>query len=137
MRVNKKSALAILSSIAIIAGTIIFLLWYDKKAKKEEEGGTSSAGGNSSSSSTSSGASVFPLKLGSTGTKVKELQSKLNSVVAKKASYTFVKPTYLGVEINSLVVDGIFGPRTLAFLQYAFSNTGKMQITETEFNNLK
>jgi peptidoglycan hydrolase-like protein with peptidoglycan-binding domain len=134
MKTNKKTIVALLLSAAIIAGTIIFLLWYDKKAKKEQDGTSPGIGGGGSTSSTSN---VFPLKVGSTGAKVRELQSKLNVVVPKKAAYLYVKPTYLGVEINSLVVDGIFGPRTLAFLQYAFSDTNKTQITETEFNNLK
>ncbi len=59
---------------------------------------------------TSSSTSVFPLKIGSRGQEVKDLQTKL------------------GVD-----VDGIFGEKTQAALVEA---TGKKEITEKELKNL-
>ncbi|MEA4975443.1 MAG: hypothetical protein VB046_06875 [Paludibacter sp.] len=130
MKQNKRVTIALIFSGLIIAGTVIFLWLYDKKEKIK---GSSETTG---STPTVSSGSAFPLKIGSTGEKVKELQRKLNEVVKRRMAYLYVKPTYLGVEMDSIAVDGIFGPRTLVFLQYAYSDSNKIQITETEFNKL-
>jgi peptidoglycan hydrolase-like protein with peptidoglycan-binding domain len=61
--------------------------------------------------------SEFPLQIGSRGDNVKKLQSYLN---------TRIKTT-------KLIIDGIFGVLTQAALK---SVTGKISITEQEFNSL-
>jgi hypothetical protein len=128
-QINKRVTIALIFSGLIIAGTVIFLWLYDKKEKIKSSSETPG------STPTGSG-SAFPLKIGSVGEKVKELQRKLNIVVKRRMEYLYIKPTYLGVEMESIAVDGIFGPRTLVFLQYAYSDSNKIQITETEFNKL-
>jgi len=133
MKINKKTSMVLIACVAIVGVTIWFLLWYDKKAKNEN--GTS----NQTNTGSSSGAttSEFPLKIGSRGEKVRELQQKLNTAVEKKWDILYVKPTFAGEVINSLVVDGVFGAKTLTFLQYVFVDQSKMEISETEFNKLK
>lgn len=115
--------------IAIVGATVWFLLWYDKKLKNTDESKKSGSG--------SSVKSEFPLKVGSRGELVKELQRKLNSAVLKSWDVLYVKPTFMGQIMKTIAVDGIFGPKTLTFLQYVFVDTSKTEISESEFNNLK
>lgn len=63
--------------------------------------------------------SDFPLKIGSTGEKVKQLQRYINSKML-----AFEMP---------LDVDGIFGPATLTQLKF---KTGLSEVSEAKFNEL-
>lgn len=61
------------------------------------------------------------LRYGSRGDRVEQLQAWLN---AKLAFYYFERggrPTYNGSTLNSLVVDGIFGQKTLCAVRWWFN----------------
>jgi len=81
--------------------------------------GGNTSGGNTSGGNTSGGTTntAFPLQKGSKGTNVKALQEVLNSKFNAK-----------------LTTDGSFGSKTETALKAA---TGKISITESEFNALK
>lgn len=71
------------------------------------------------------------LRLGSRGADVETLQAYLN---AKLTFYYFERgerPTYNGSTLNSLVVDGIFGAKTLCAVKWWF---GKETVSKNELN---
>lgn len=101
----KKNKIIIVIIGLLIIGAIVYFLIKKKKAASLATSGASVSSGSSSSASTSAasvGASVFPLKKGSTGPEVKQVQK------------------YLNQKYNAgLATDGIWGPKTdAAVTQY-------------------
>ena len=104
--------------IAGVIAAIAIILYFVLKGKKEEttpEAPAVKTGGETPL------VSKFPIKLGSKGQEVKEIQTALNKRIAP-----YMLP---------LKVDGIFGEKTLAMLKkYA---GGKTELTEAEYRILK
>lgn len=143
---NKTRTIVIVISILLVLGTGVFLYLYDKKkitgtsgtSGKTSNPGTPSTGTGTSGNS-NSGSSVesgFPLKEGSRGTLVKTLQTALNKTAAKMFLSTTVRPRYNNQNLEKLVVDGIFGPRTLAFVTFVFSDFTKKEISSNDLNKI-
>jgi hypothetical protein len=138
---NKTRTIVIVISILLILGTGVFLYLYDKK----KTGGTKPGSSSGSSSGTGTGTSTtpattvnssYPLKEGSRGTLVKTLQTALNKTAAEMFKTTSVRPRYKNESMTSLVVDGIFGPRTLAFVQFVFGDFKKTEVTSKDLDKI-
>ena len=115
IRLNKQqiTTISIAASGAVVVGLLIYFLFFYKKREQN-----------------SNSATAFPLKKGSSGTNVSELQQKLNS----RMQLLVVTPfTYNGVEKKSIAVDGIFGSETEAAVKWALGTTS---VTEKQFNSL-
>jgi len=49
---------------------------------------------------------------------------------------TSVRPQLDGKSMTSLVVDGIFGPRTLAFVRFVFSDFKKTEVSSQDVDKI-
>lgn len=120
----------------IIAGAITYFAFFRKPkgAKDEDSTGNDSTQGNTTSGQASTGGvyippatmgDSFPLKLGSKGERVKQIQAMLNLI-----------NKYTGKgnpSVFPLQVDGIFGVNTEKGLA---SITGKSKVTESEYTRI-
>ena len=104
-----KKKIIITIVILAILGVAAFFIY--KKVKQKNQTGTGSIGSGS-------GTTGFPLKQGSRGKEVENVQKALNQVNQQSA-------------FTALIVDGIFGPKTEAALQ---STLGLKQLTKTQYN---
>lgn len=135
---NKKLVITIVVCVLLIAGTVGFLYWYDQKDKDTDDKKDTSSGSSSSSSTStstsSSGSSTadpFPLKKGSKNSYVKALQTQLNLYISYKYFGLPTKPPY-----QSLTVDGNFGPKTEANVQWYFNKKTVDRLDFWKFINL-
>ena len=128
MKISKKTLIIGGVAALVISGIIFFVV----KGKKDDSATTDDS---SSSDDSGSGAGVspaksgggagkvlgFPLRKGSTGNDVKQLQKWINTNLAKK-------------DMASIVADGSFGSGTEAALKVI---TGKTTMDKTYFTNAK
>ena len=128
MNKNLKIGLVIAAIVLVPFGTLALFLLIPKKKKNEEK-----VISDDTIKDVQKHDSVFPLKLGSKGDLVKELQKKLNSALWKLDPRPPVVPYYMGKQITSLVEDGDFGGRTLAVVKFYFRTE---QVTESQYNTL-
>ena len=126
MKKNVKMAIIIAIIIFVPLGSVAILLLLKKK--KQDDSKT-----DSTTNTVASEASVYPLKLGSRGSLVGALQSKLNLLLNQASLVKAKLPTLNGVAITSLVVDNNFGPKTLAVVRWHF---GTDTVTQTQYKTL-
>lgn len=120
---KKNNKILLLVCIIVVVITAATLYYFEKKRKEElSEGEIKSSSGTTTQTTTSS---VFPLKKGSKGEEVKNLQRKINEYLTYYWFMLQVKPTY-----QTLSVDGIWGTKTESNVQYVFK---KNQISEQEY----
>lgn len=123
MNKQQKIVFFVLAAISVIAAGA-YLVY----VKKQQAG---SAGSNANPDSGAGGASTvvsdFPLKKGSRNMKVQDLQGRMNVWMLLNYDKLTSKPSS-----RVLTVDGIFGSKTLEFVQIIFK---KNEVTETDFNN--
>jgi len=100
-----KKKITIIIIIVAILGIASFFIYKKVKQRKETSSGTGSTGSSSAG---------FPLKQGSRGTEVKNIQGSLNRILPA-----------------TLTVDGIFGPATEASLQ---QKIGLSQLTKKQYD---
>jgi len=93
-----KKRIVIIIAIAAVLGIAIFFI---VKKTKQKNGASNSTGG------------IFPLKKGSRGTEVKNVQNMLNKIIPA-----------------DIEVDGIFGPKTESSLQ---QKVGLIQLTKKQY----
>ena len=142
MKKNKKVIIIVAVCILLIAATVGGLILFKKKAVAAVPA-TGSASGTSSGSTGISGTTTtnsgFPLKLGSTGDLVKQLQTKMNEwMAANWNNLVNIKPRYqsgplAGSVMSSISVDGSFGKNTQEFCGFVFGST---TVTEAQFNTM-
>ena len=126
MKKNVKMAIIIAIIIFVPLGSVAILLLLKKK--KQDDSTT-----DSTINTVASEASVYPLKLGSRGSLVGSLQTKLNGLLNQASLAKLKLPTYNGVAITSLSVDNIFGSKTLAVVRWHF---GTDTVTQTQYKTL-
>ena len=126
MKKNVKMAIIIAIIIFVPLGSVAILLLLKKK--KQDDSTT-----DSTTNTVASEASVYPLKLGSRGSLVGSLQTKLNGLLNQASLAKLKLPTYNGVAITSLSVDNIFGSKTLAVVRWHF---GTDTVTQTQYKTL-
>ena len=126
MKKNVKMAIIIAIIIFVPLGSVAILLLLKKK--KQDDSTT-----DSTTNTIASEASVYPLKLGSRGSLVGSLQTKLNGLLNQASLANLKLPTYNGVAITSLSVDNNFGPKTLAVVRWHF---GTDTVTQTQYKTL-
>ncbi len=126
MKKNVKMAIIIAIIIFVPLGSVAILLLLKKK--KQDDSTT-----DSTTNTVASEASVYPLKLGSRGSLVGSLQTKLNGLLNQASLAKLKLPTYNGVAITSLSVDNNFGPKTLAVVRWHF---GTDTVTQTQYKTL-
>lgn len=126
MKKNVKMAIIIAIIIFVPLGSVAILLLLKKK--KQDDSKT-----DSTTNTVASEASVYPLKLGSRGSLVGSLQTKLNGLLNQASLAKLKLPTYNAVTITSLSVDNIFGPKTLAVVRWHF---GTDTVTQTQYKTL-
>jgi peptidoglycan hydrolase-like protein with peptidoglycan-binding domain len=126
MKQNVKMAIIIAIIIFVPLGSVAILLLLKKK--KQDDSKT-----DSTTNTVASEASVYPLKLGSRGSLVGSLQTKLNGLLNQASLAKLKLPTYNAVTITSLSVDNIFGPKTLAVVRWHF---GTDTVTQTQYKTL-
>ena len=126
MKKNVKMAIIIAIIIFVPLGSVAILLLL--KMKKQDDSTT-----DSTTNTVASEASVYPLKLGSRGSLVGSLQTKLNGLLNQASLAKLKLPTYNGVAITSLSVDNIFGSKTLAVVRWHF---GTDTVTQTQYKTL-
>lgn len=141
-KLNKQTIIVFVACLLLIGGTIGFLVWYDKKKKSTATGEEKQTGDGPGISTGNTVKKVFPLKLNSNNSYVKDLQKKLNAALAgaiQYNNYAIVKnelPVYNGKTITALVVDGIFGNQTLAVVRWWFKDVSKTNVKEDEFYSI-
>lgn len=113
MKQNKKLLIILAVLIMLLAGVVV---WYFVLRKKDASP-IALPEDNSGDGSGSSGV----LSYGSRGDDVKRLQAFLNSQLALLIWRD--KPVCDGVEIKSLVEDGIFGKKTKAAVEWYFNSS--------------
>ena len=128
MNKNLKIGLVIAAIVLVPFGTLALFLLIPKKNKNEDK-----VISDDTTKDPQKNDSSFPLKLGSKGDLVKELQKKINSEHWKLDPRPPVVPYYRGKQITSLVEDGDFGGRTLAVVKFYFRTE---QVTESQYNSL-
>ncbi len=121
MKANRKIVLAIAAALclAIIAAVVIYVV---RKERAENQMTLDSVTGDITDGNgnlISSGSDV--LSYGSRGANVKRLQEYLNGQLAAMYYLRGEKPQYNGTTIDQLVVDGIFGPKTLCVTRWCFN----------------
>ena len=126
MTKNVKMAIIIAIIIFVPLGSVAILLLL--KNKKQDDNTTAEK-----SNTVTPEASVYPLKLGSRGSLVGSLQTKLNGLLNQASLAKLKLPTYNGVAITSLSVDNIFGSKTLAVVRWHF---GTDTVTQTQYKTL-
>lgn len=118
--------------IIVIIAVVSFAIWqYIKYKNNKKTESVDVTGATVPPSSTSAGtapaADSFPLKVGSTGGRVSNLQRALNKLV-----------TYYGLSTtNVLAIDGVFGPKTLSLLNPVKTVVGlpaNSEVSEFEYN---
>ena len=114
MEINTKKKLVLTGTALVIVLAAYGVYWFLTRDKETAEGDFS----NSTSRRTSK-PKVFPLRKGSKGEEVKKLQKALNQKLLPP--------------IRQLVVDGIFGSKTLGALK---SITGKSTVNKSEYSKL-
>ena len=105
---NKAVIWTIAICVLLIAIVVGYYVWVRKKSGSDSDVAINNIANN-------------VLRYGSRGDDVEQLQSWLN---AKLAFYYFERggrPTYNGSTLNSLVVDGIFGQKTLCAVRWWFN----------------
>lgn len=128
MKKQTQISLIVLFMVVTIAITVFIILMNKKKQITPAEESNTLPGSNGTSSGT---ASVFPLKYGSKGTYVRQLQSKLNAHIQL---YALAIPfTYLGQKRTAIQVDGDFGAETLAAVQWKFQTNS---VTKSQLESL-
>ena len=110
----------IIPGVILAAVGLLLYFGFFRKSAASTTPGTTLPGGSTPNTNTTSASETFPLKQGSRGDKVRELQQFLNRRILPP--------------LVALDVDGIFGPKTEAAL---FQVTGRKQVTEAEFNLYK
>ena len=126
MKKNVKMAIIIAIIIFVPLGSVAILLLL--KNKKQDDSTT-----DSTTNTVTSEASVYPLKLGSRGSLVGSLQTKLNALLNQASLAKLKLPTYNGVAITSLSVDDIFGVKTLSAVRWHF---GTDTVTQIQYKTL-
>ncbi len=123
---NKKTTITLIVCVLAIAVTVYFLFWYDgnKKAKAAEV----NPDGTKTDTKKSQPVDypTFPLESGDKGDEVGNLQRKMNEWMQYNWFTLINKPAH-----ESLVVDRVFGPKTLEFVRIIF---GTDTVTETQYN---
>jgi len=118
-KLNKKAVIwTIAISVVLIAIVVGYYVWVRKKSVSNSNVGLG-------------GLDDGVLRYGSRGADVETLQAYLN---AKLTFYYYERgerPTYNGSTLNSLVVDGIFGAKTLCAVKWWF---GKETVSKNELN---
>ena len=113
MQINKKAVIwTIAISIVLIAIVVGYYVWVRKK-----------------SGSDSNVLDDGVLHYGSRGVDVEKLQTYLNTKLTSCYSERGERPTYNGSTLYSLVVDGIFGAKTLCAVKWWF---GKETVSKKE-----
>ncbi len=125
---QKNIILTLLIVGILVAVGIIAAKYLVKRKGANEEGGDS---GNSSSGSSSTQAS-FPLRRGSKGKQVTQLQRWLNTNTGGLIYDTADGLVYVSAH-NSVGVDGQFGPATEKELMTA---TGRTEVSQQFFNSV-
>lgn len=129
MKKNLKVGLIIATIVLVPLGTLALFLLIPKKSSKDEV----DANTNTGSKEVSNPEDSFPLKVGSKGDLVKELQTKLNVVLGKLDPRPPYVPYYNGKQLTSLAVDGDFGGRTLSVVKFHF---GTAEVTNKQLQTL-
>lgn len=99
--------------------------------------GTSDGAAGSTGGTTAAG-DAFPLRSGSRGANVSELQQRLNDRMAYRWPYLSEKPLHpyganQGQPMTEIQVDGVFGQETLAFTRCLL---GTDTVSRTQFDQL-
>lgn len=110
-KVNKNIVLIVLIALLLIAAIIVTYFIMRKKQSQSSNVQTT----------TSDSTTPTTLRYGSRGDDVKRLQEYLNSQLSLMIWRGY--PTYNGQEIKKLTVDGIFGSRTQAAVEWYFGST--------------
>ena len=114
-KINKKPVIwTIVISVVLIAIVVGYYIWVRRKDVSVQQKDT-----------------VLDdvLKYGSRGSDVETLQAWLNAKITFYHSERGGKPVYNGSTLNSLIVDGIFGPKTLCAVKWWF---GKETVSKNE-----
>jgi hypothetical protein len=132
---NKKLTLTIIICIVVIALLVGGLYWYDTASKKKSSPATNPDGSDAGSGTPTGTRSVFPLKIGSKGTEVEVIQTKMNIWMAQNFDSLLVKPKYqngirAGQPMKSIVVDGEFGVNTQEFCLFVYRSKS---VTESQY----
>ncbi|MDR0602717.1 MAG: hypothetical protein LBG80_00260 [Bacteroidales bacterium] len=110
----------VVTSVVLIVGTVILLVYNRRKKIKGETVGQSVVSAVSSAVKLGYIKEYFPLKKGMYGDKVRILQQGL---------------LFKGISVGVAGSDGLFGSSTLAGVRAAFNDPNKTQVTETEWND--
>ena len=134
---DKKTKITITVCILLVVATIAGLYFYDKNAKEDKAYKKTEPDGATGSGTSTGNVSAFPLKIGSRGEKVTELQQKMNAWVAANWDRIQIKPKYQsglnsGKEMKRISEDGVFGKNTQEFARYVYRSTS---VTESQFNS--
>lgn len=111
---NKWVIVAAIVALLVIAGAVILFVIGKKRTEDPVEDG----GGNNDPAPSTSGGTV--LRYGSRGENVRKLQQFLNGKLIERYYIRGNNPQYQGNTINSLVEDGIFGPKTQCVTRWYF-----------------
>ena len=116
----------------LVAIGIIAAKYLVKRKGANEEGGDNGSSGSGSSGGSSSTQASFPLRRGSKGKQVTQLQRWLNANTGGLIYDTADGLIYVSAH-NSVGVDGRFGPATEKELMTA---TGRTEVSQQFFNSV-
>ena len=111
---HKTKIILIATAGLVVAGLLVYFLFFFGKSKSSVADGDSASGGKYTDDR-------FPSKRNSGGANVRALQTYLNPLLEPNGG-------------KELVVDGKFGPKTEAACELIF---GEKICTEANFNNIK
>mgnify|MGYP002854268280 FL=1 len=109
-KVNKQITVIVLIALLLVAVIVTVYFIAHKKQSQNDNSTTDNSGDTAST----------VLQYGSRGNEVKRLQEFLNTQLSLMVWRGY--PTYNGQEIKQLTVDGIFGARTQAAVEWYFNS---------------
>jgi hypothetical protein len=136
---NKETKTFLIIGAVIVIAVVIYFIITGKKGSASSSSTGSKASSNPISSAISKLSHVispsndnFPLKVGSSGNNVSNLQDTLNSLMTFSLSNQTAYPDYV-----PLSVDGDFGNLTLQAVQLYYGDANKTEVSESDYTALQ